>query len=347
MSMIDDVFGLNRTNVMESTHGFELEPELVDLEESVGTLDDYEDPFTYMVKVAYENEINMQTINSAILREEYVYLRENGQELVYEQGKIKNIIDTAIKSIKWLAEKVTKFFKTVVGKLTVNGKKDAEFAKRYTDKVANVDKVTIPDAKFEVGYIAKNRDYINAIMKNLRGLSEKIIALETDSAEQVIKSMDSQIKTIFDAKSISEVSDKHINTKLGMFEKPKDVTVNTGFVFGYIENASSSIDAVKSVYNNIIGTFNGEIKLLKSQQKNSKNDNEAKVIHAKISAINKVNSLITRVYKAGVSLIITNRTLCKAAIIKAAKEVNEKNSKNESAWITGNSLMDFVSFSDI
>lgn len=347
MSMIDDVFGLNRTNVMESTYGFELEPELVDIEESVGTLDDYEDPFTYMVKVAYENEINMQNIDSAILREEYIYLRENGQELVYEQGKIKNIIDTAIKSIKWLAEKVTKFFKTVVGKLTVNGKKDAEFARIYTDKVASVDTVTITDAKFDAGYTTKQTDAIKNTMDGLKELAEKIVALEVNSTEEVTKNMNDKIKTIFDAKSVSEVSDKHINTKLGMFEDPKDVTVKVGFAIGCVKNASTSIDAVKSIYTKTIGTFNGEIKLLKSQQKKSKNDDEAKVIHAKISAINKINSLITRVYKSGVSLILANRTQCKAAIVKAAKKANEQNSKNESAWMTGNSIMDFVSFSDI
>ena len=347
MSMIDDVFGLNRTNIMESTYGFELEPELVDLEESVGTLDDYEDPFTYMVKVAYENEINMQTINSAILREEYVYLRENGQELVYEQGKIKNIIDTAIKSIKWLAEKVTKFFKTIVGKLTVNGKKDAEFARMYTDKVASVDTVTITDAKFNAGYMTKQTDSIKDTMDDLKKLAEKIVALDVNSTEEVTKTMDDQIKTTFDAKSVSEVSDKHINTKLGMFENPKDVTVKVDSAIGCVKNASTSIDIIKAIYTKTIGTFNGEIKLLKSQQKKSKNDDEAKVIHAKISAINKINSLITRVYKAGVNLILANRTQCKAVIVKAAKKANEQNSKNESAWITGNSIMDFVSFSDI
>ena len=94
MSMFDDVLGFGRTSVAESMEVDTLEPEIAGMSlEEAADID--EDPMDFMLSVAYENEMNMMNLNAAIVAEEYIYLRENGEEMVTEAGKIESIISRA------------------------------------------------------------------------------------------------------------------------------------------------------------------------------------------------------------------------------------------------------------
>ena len=136
MSMFEDVMGFGRTSVMESMMGG-FEPELEETTlESVEELGDGVDPMDFMLQVAYENEMNMKNLDIAIMAEEYVFLRESGQEMVYEDTKLQSIIDKFKSGVKWLWEQIQKFFKTVQKKFDEILKLDDRFLDKYKDKAA-------------------------------------------------------------------------------------------------------------------------------------------------------------------------------------------------------------------
>ena len=110
MSMVNDIFGIGRTAYTESTNT--IEPEIAGMKlEDAEDLDEGTDLMEFMTGVAYECDMNMRNLEMAIVADEFNYLRENGQEMVYEEGRIQSVIDKFKASTKWLWEQIQKFYK--------------------------------------------------------------------------------------------------------------------------------------------------------------------------------------------------------------------------------------------
>lgn len=84
------------------------------------------DPFEFITEAMYQNVINANNINMAILAENYQYLRENGIELrsVQEAAEQKEKKKGAIrKFFETIIAKIKKFFTSVIEKMKGIGKK--------------------------------------------------------------------------------------------------------------------------------------------------------------------------------------------------------------------------------
>ena len=82
----DTILGMGRESVFESAVDPEIEAISVDtVEECVG------DPFEFAAGVVYEAQMDMMKINQAIMCCEYAYLKETGEEMVYEANVFTNL----------------------------------------------------------------------------------------------------------------------------------------------------------------------------------------------------------------------------------------------------------------
>lgn len=79
------------------------------------------DPFEFITEAMYQNVINSNNINMAILADNFSYLKENGYELVHEEGKFKDQImkkkDAIVAFFKKVKQKIIQFFETIVEKM--------------------------------------------------------------------------------------------------------------------------------------------------------------------------------------------------------------------------------------
>lgn len=76
------------------------------------------DPFDFITESMYQNVINANNINMAILADRYAYLKENGYEMVYEAEEQKQKKSEAIAAFfKKVKERIIQFFETVVAKM--------------------------------------------------------------------------------------------------------------------------------------------------------------------------------------------------------------------------------------
>ena len=134
MSMVNDIFGIGRTAYTESTDT--IEPEIADMKlEDAEDLDKGTDLMEFMTGVAYECDMNMRNLEMAIVADEFNYLRENGQEMVYEEGRIQGIIDKFKANCKWLWEQIQKYYKAALKKIEEVTKFDTRFLNKYKSKI--------------------------------------------------------------------------------------------------------------------------------------------------------------------------------------------------------------------
>ena len=124
--IFDTLFGEGRTIATEST----INPEIAGI-----TMDSVEecagDPFEFATAIMYENEMAMNNLDLAVMCCEYAYLKENGTEMVYEAGVLKNFIDGAKKKVKEWWGKIVSFFKKVFNYVANFVRTDEQFVKKY------------------------------------------------------------------------------------------------------------------------------------------------------------------------------------------------------------------------
>ena len=104
----DTILGMGRESVFESAVDPEIEAISVDtVEECVG------DPFEFAAGVVYEAQMDMMKINQAIMCCEYAYLKETGEEMVYEANVFTNLWAGIKKTAKKVWAKICQFFKKI------------------------------------------------------------------------------------------------------------------------------------------------------------------------------------------------------------------------------------------
>lgn len=327
MSMFDDVMGFGRTSVMESMVG-EFEPEVEETTlESVAALDESVDPMDFILQVAYENEMNMKNLDMAIMAEEYMFLRESGQEMVYEETKMQSIVAKFKAGVMWLWEQIQKFFKTVLAKIETVVKGDKAFLKKYEAKAA--------------GKTAKIKAF-SGIM-NISNIAIKTTTL--------LKDIGTKSGTIYDQCNNGNYANaKDIDTALGFIGlKPTNDKGMTELILEKIcpeykstksEQQISANDAitvvrdyadtkktVKQVYNENKIAINGHLKLAKGLEKDAKDHavlstEKSKSIHTVIKVLNKYGSVLTMVNKTYISILNKARAQSRAVIVAAVGQTS-------------------------
>lgn len=326
MSMFDDVMGFGRTSVMESMMG-EFEPEVEETTlESVDALDESVDPMDFILQVAYENEMNMKNLDMAIMAEEYMFLRESSQEMVYEDLKMQSIIDKFKAGVKWLWENIQKFFKTVMKKIDETLKLDQRFLDKYEKKAAGKTAMVMGIAGFDVNNISKIGQTVIANISDLSGMVFDDLQNDKTTKYDDVQTL---IKEVLGEATKGEADTPKAVTKamLKGASKKKEQQFKADEAIKLFKESKAAKAELKSFYNENKKTINAQIKAAKKMEAAAKRfkvvpTETSKAIHGTVKVLNKLGSLMTLTNRTFVKLINMARAQYKAIIVAAAaKEV--------------------------
>ena len=340
MSMFDDVMGFGRTSVMESMMG-EFEPEVEETTlESVAALDESVDPMDFILQVAYENEMNMKNLDMAIMAEEYMFLRENGQEMIHEESTLQGIVAKFKAGVLWLWGQIQKFFKTVLSKIETLVKGDKAFLKKYESKAAgktakikafggimDINKITT-EAKKVLNKIGSQSGTIYTQCKNENYANAK----DMDVALAFIDLKPDQGKSVNDV-ILTKICPNYDSEK-------SEIDIKADDAITVVKDYADTKKSVKQVYNENKTAIDRHLKLAKALEKDAKDHkvmstDKSKSIHTVVKVLNKYGSVLTLVNKTYIAILNKARAQSRAVIIAAASQSAE----NESA-----SIIDSVEF---
>lgn len=371
MSMFDDVLGMGRTSVFEGA----IEPEVEEITmESVNDIPDYMEPIEFMTQVACEQEMNMQKLDMAIMAEEYVYLRENGEEMVAEAGTVQNIIDKFKKGVDWLWNKITTFFKTVQKKLQDAIKLDDRFLEKYADAKKCKEKIKIKtpldttdtSKTFVIGeglfvcLAACAGDVYNNIGTEKKKTADELLQKYYKDMGGVthLKAGKGEAATAKNIMKKFYKDNTDSDSKLA-----KEYEFDPATAFADFKHSKDSKEKLKKSYasnKKIINTFYKAAKKMESVAKNGRviSTDESKNIHVAVKILNKLGKDITIIDKTMVKVINVQRSLAKQVIVKAAtlasgdvkKSKNELdkniNTANKHLQVQGESFIEAVQFGE-
>lgn len=345
MSMFDDVLGFGRSTVLESMTDEKFEPEVEETTlESVEMLDEGVEPMDFILQVAYENEMNMKNLDMAIMAEEYMYLRENNEEMVYEATKMESIVAKFKSGVTWLWNQIQKFFKTVMVKIDTIVKDDKPFLEKYAEKAkGKTVKIKAHPGLTDVGALVKDT---NAFLEKIGKASKDIYTQCKAGNYTNSKSTEAALAFI----GLAPVEGKNIKVQITEVICPKYNTkveqkMAANAAIEVVSAYDDSKKTVKAVYEKNKIAINTHLTLAKALEKDakSKDDTSAektKAIHTTIKVLNKYGSVLTLVNKTVVALLNTARSQSRAVIVAAATAADkEVKATGESA-----SLIDTVDF---
>ena len=336
MSMFNDVLGFGRSSIYESMMDDTIEPEIADMTlENAADID--EDPMDFMLRVAYENEMNMVNLDTAIIAEEYVYLRENGQEMVTEAGKIESIINKCKEMIKKFWDKIQSFFKKVINKFNEVLKLDQRFLDKYKDKAAGkTGKAKGSEALFDVKGISKRGvDIMNSIAEVGDRIKDAL-----DKDKEIVDWPGVDIRA--NGKSGKEDGNKEVmkaitkgytgdsDDNVGSFQANKAIKA--------FEDSKDAKKALKDAYDTNKKAINKQLKAAKVMETKAKKfkiipTETSKSIHSGVKALSDCRTTLALVNRTFVKIINKSRNFCKAVIVAAAAK--SVDSENESASLIG------------
>lgn len=368
MSMFDDVLGMGRTSsVMEGA----LEPEVEAITmESVADIPDYMDPMEFMTQVACEQELNMQRLDMAILGEEYMYLRENGTEMVNEAVTIQGVIDKFKKGIDWLWGKITSFFKEVQKKFDEALKLDQRFLDKYKKKASEYTGEPIHyKARWNVG--ALTFEELKEKATKLYGNLEKAASQTFANIEKIGKDstfdaeMDKAMRIVY-ADGATPIKDGTRTSSLmkALLKDYKDSdkqanqvcypgSQGVDRVIKAFEGSKAIKAQVKQAYADNKKNINIYYKAAKKMESLSKKyrvlpTDQSKGIHIGVKVINRLGKELTIANKTYIKLINMHRSLCKQIIVKAATKNADSGAIAKAKEIQHNSasLIESVQFGE-
>lgn len=357
MSMFDDVLGMGRTSVCEGAY----EPEVEEITmESVGEIPSYMDPIEFMTQVACEQEMNMQRLDMAIMAEEYVYLRENGKEMVNEAASVQGIVDKFKKGVDWLWNNITKFFKEVQKKVEEALKLDTRFLAAYetkAKKVSNVKFVTVftPDTI----KCANTYSHANEFFKSITGEVAKIYnRVESIGADETFESIKKKANAnIFGAFAGEDPTAKNVTKYMLNFAKGKDMSpvekeFSVDTLLKDFKDSKNQKELLKSAYTDnkkAINQMYKGAKKLESLAKKHKvlSTDESKKIHIGVKVINSLGRDLTIVNKGMVKIMNQQRSALKKGIVKAASLGSDSVQKANKAATESASMIESVQFGEI
>lgn len=329
MSMFDDVLGLGRTAPVNEA----VEPELANDDfDSVESLDESVDPMEFILTAAFENKMNMVNIDNAIMCEEYSYLKEHGEEMVYEEVSISSIIQRAKNAVMSLWNKIQSFLKKAQEKFAT--KLDNAFLKKYEDK-AKGKKGTINgyDDIFDIAGIKKNA---SELFKTMEDAATVVYTAATQDNPTFPDSEEVKTKYSESKKKMKSVfSDAKKNKQM--------ITLSADEALSVFKSIGDAKKDIKMAYDESKKNINIQLKALKKMESVAK---KAKVIPTKASAnihksvktVNTIGSLLAMTNRAYVRALNMAKAQAKAVIIAAAA----KSVSSESAEVTTGGFLDSV-----
>lgn len=337
MSMFDDVLGLGRSSVTESMMEDTLEPEIAGMTlEEAADID--EDPMDYMLRVAYENELNMKNLDAAIVAEEYIYLRENGQEMVTEAGKIETVISKFKTMVQHLWSKIQAFFKSVMNKFEAALKLDQRFLDKYEKKAAGkTGKVSGSTALLDVkGISSEGQKMIKDIAKYSDTMFDRLTSDKSVTPDMYIKKACNAIGIRGEAEG--ETAKDIMKAIVKGYKGKETVAVPADGAIKSFKDSKAAKSDLKKIYDENKKAINAQLKAAKKMETAAKKfkvlpTEQSKAIHGTVKGLNKLGTMMTLVNRTYVRVLNMSRSFCKAVIIAAAAKSTgtETTSTGESA----------------
>lgn len=340
MSMFDDVLGFGRSSVMESLTADTLEPEIAGMTlEEAADID--EDPMDFMLRVAYENEMNMMNLDAAIVAEEYLYLRENGEEMVTEANKLGSIVEKAKQMIQGLWAKIQAFFKSVTRKIEDKIALDERFCKKYEDKVKGKYALVKGTAKL-MNFEAMSTK-AKEIMDEIRTMAETELNDASKTENPTFSDKDDFKARLAKAVGGNNTNDDTAKAAMKSIIKDykgekdaKPVRVSATDAIDSLRQAKDNKRQIKDAYEENKKAINVWLKSLKKLETSLKKfkvipTEMSKNVHKSVKNLNLAGSALTLVDRQFIKAINMGRSFCKAAIAQAAsRQVEDKDATAES-----------------
>ena len=332
MSMFDDVvLGLGRTGYINES----VEPELQDEEfDSIEGLDESVDPMEYITNAIYVNEMNMSNLDKAIMCEEYMYLRENGTEMVYEAVNIKGILESAKKAILNLWNRIKTFLKTQADKLA--SKVDKAFLKKYKEKAAGKKaKIKVVKSIWNGGItgIEKNA---NDVFDDLEKLAKKVASQASSLDEKTempefdkwIKDQENNKKGLYNLLKSNTKDYKSADSK-------EDMVVEANKAIEYLEAIVEKRRGIKNAYDKSKKNINEQLKAVKVLENSYKKfkvipTEMSSKVHQSVRIINKIGSWLASANRMELKQLSMLKSMAKAAIIQASGRVSDTGTDSDS-----------------
>ena len=317
MSMFDDVLGLGRTGYVNESVDFEPELENCTLE-SANALSEDIDLNDFMLEAAFNTERNMMAIDSAIMCEEYAYLRKNGTEMVYEAGSISNIIQAAKSAVMKAWDTIQSYLKSV--QKAINDTSENNFRKKYQNRTKDISTVKIKGSK-KLFYVKGVFEYgLKDVFSGLETCAEKIKAsASTEDADSIFTSQ-FNIKNGEDIRTV-------IDTRIGVVKKSDmgEFEASVSDAWETFNSASKMKDDIKDLYNKSKSVINKAISGLKDLEKEAKKKGvipteESKKIHEKVKLANRCSGYLVYANRAAIKFINQGKAQAKAVIVAAARK---------------------------
>lgn len=373
MSMMDNILGMGRYGSVNESW----EPELRNDDfDSIEALPSGVDPMEFMMESIFNNELNMRNLDTAIMCEEYTYLREHGTEMVYEAGTISTIIEKAKSAIEKIWNDIQKFFKNQIENFTKKSEKD--FVRKYKTKasgkrakiksIPNLYKYT-PD---KIVSIAKEvMEIFDAmaleILDAARGLDRKLDddgkTTEIDTTRQIeyidTEKMSEDLNSGLDffAKAIgverkgtvdfdSGDFSSALNDSLSELREKMDMheyEANTAIT--HLEALSDARKLLRPAYEKAKGNINQYLKTLKRMESVAKKfriipTDTSTEIHKAVRSINRLGSCTAAMNRYTLKLLNLCKSQYKAIVVSAASQYNKITDKNTTTTATAESFIE-------
>lgn len=356
MSMMDNILGMGRYGSVNESWEPELQNDDFD---SVEPLARGVDSMEFMMESIFNNELNMRNLDTAIMCEEYAYLRENGAEMVYEAGTITNIIEKAKKAILKLWEDIQKFLKDQIEKFT--SKAESNFLKKYESKAAGrkVKVKSDPNLfKFGVENTVKNA---TDMMTKLEEAAKKVaddargIEIKPDDNSEVstgnptyteldewLKTFNATMANIYGAANVKAgyTPSEVINSVIAARKDAMEVTAQSAddAITEYRAlSGEKGRKELRKIYEKSRSNINQYLKTLKRMETAAKKfkvipTDASGEIHKAVRTVNKLGSYTAKVNRGTIKMLNMIKSQCKNIImVAAAQDVkNLKESANNS-----------------
>ena len=354
----DTLFGLGRS--MSSVTEGAMDPEIEaitmeSVEECAG------DPFEFATAIMYENEMAMQNLDMAVMCCEYAYLKENGTEMVYEAGVLKNFFDSAKKKVKEWWEKIVKFFKKVFNYVANFVRTDEQFVKKYeaaAKKAGKVSGLKFKGYNYDTEVPAKMMAVVtDQVSKVPAGVKSTGGQYQDDAMETKMNKMRGSICKAGNSSAEAEITASDfvasVQTALrgGDKEKVEISVFDCVKAIDEIKNAKKTkkdlqtlFDKAKALSNQALSALSDieteTTKAAKADEANEGKQIAAKAAHNGVQFVNALISMATIVNNQGAKMITANNRQNRAFVAKAL-------SKSDRDAADAKTLSESASYDDV
>lgn len=359
----DTILGMGRESVFESAVDPEIEAISVDtVEECVG------DPFEFAAGVVYEAQMDMMKINQAIMCCEYAYLKETGEEMVYEANVFTNLWAGIKKTAKKVWAKICQFFKKIFRWLDNTVTSDKQWVKKYEEKLKNMkgSSVTIDYEGYEYfaeigGEVSPKFDkifdpMINGATEladiagdyNLDTEKDKVVGMKKVNEKAVTKKLNEiRAKVVGETWNGKDSNVDDFTEKVKKYLRGDKKTYSTiskdklGTYLGIVRDGKitrRSLDVNYTLAKNLIDSVvkaataaEKSINDILKRKDSTANQNASKSAHEIATGLNTLTSMCASVNSQCVNALTAQNRQCKAIVSAALGKVHDADKKKKSS----------------